>query len=248
MRQYDFQECSEYGLRTRMQEILLLEDDEALNRGITLTLQKAGYQVTPSFTLSEAEACFSRNAYALVISDITLPDGSGLDFGRRVREAGSTYLIYLTALDSEADMVNGYDTGADDYITKPFSLMVLVSKVNALMKRLNSSANGASADFKNLMISGDIQINCQEMKACKDGKELPLSKKELQLLVYLWENAGRILSKEKILDHIWDVDGQFVDDNTVTVNISRLKNKLGTDEISNVRGLGYLWTGNVTRT
>lgn len=140
------------------------------------------------------------------------------------------------------------DTGADDYITKPFSLMVLVSKVNALMKRLNGSANGASADFKNLMISGDIQINCQEMKACKDGKELRLSKKELQLLVYLWENAGRILSKEKILDHIWDVDGQFVDENTVTVNISRLKNKLGTDEISNVRGLGYLWTGNVTRT
>ena len=90
-------------------------------------------------------------------------------------------------------------------------------------------------------------MNCQEMKVYQDGKEIALSKKELQLLVYLWENAGRILSKENILEHIWDVDGQFVDDNTVTVNISRLKKKLETDEIANVRGLGYIWTGSVDR-
>lgn len=225
-----------------MQKILLLEDDKALNRGITLTLQKAGYQVTSAFTLSEALSCFDKDAFALVISDITLPDGTGLDFGKRVREAGSAYLIYLTALDSEADIVNGYDTGADDYITKPFSLMVLVSKVNALMRRLD-----CSAESKEVMVSGDIEINCREMRVYQSGNELSLSKKELQLLVYLWENAGHILSKEKILAHIWDVDGQFVDDNTVAVNISRLKNKLETDEISNVRGLGYIWTGNVAR-
>ncbi|MCM1542307.1 MAG: response regulator transcription factor [Blautia sp.] len=229
-----------------MRDILLLEDDKALNRGITLTLQKAGYRVTSAFTLSEAEACFDRNPFALVISDITLPDGTGLDFGRKVRQAGNTYLIYLTALDTEADIVNGYDAGADDYITKPFSLMVLVSKVNALMRRLGGSAE-SSPGFQNLMISGGIQINCQEMKVFKNGVEQSLSKKELQLLMFLWENAGQILSREKILEHVWDVDGQFVDDNTVTVNISRLKNKLGTDEISNVRGLGYIWTGSVTR-
>ena len=97
------------------------------------------------------------------------------------------------------------------------------------------------------MVCGDLELNCQEMKVYKDKKELALSKKELQLLMYLWENAGQILSKEKILAHIWDIDGQFVDDNTVTVNISRLKSKLKTDEISNVRGLGYLWTGTVVR-
>lgn len=225
-----------------MQEILLLEDDKALNRGITLTLQKAGYQVTSTYTLSEAETCFDSNTFALVISDITLPDGTGLDFGRKVREAGDTYLIYLTALDSEIDIVNGYDTGADDYITKPFSLTALVSKVNALMRRIDSSA-----EFRRRMSSGELEINFQEMKVYKSGKELSLSKKELQLLIYLWENAGQILSREKILGHIWDVDGQFVDDNTVAVNISRLKNKLETDEISNVRGLGYIWTGSVTR-
>lgn len=228
-------------------EILLLEDDKTLNRGITLTLQKAGYRVASVFTLAEAEACFTAGRFALVISDITLPDGTGLDFGRIVRKAGNTYLIYLTALDTEADMVNGYDAGADDYITKPFSLMVLVSKVNALMRRIGSSAEGNASGLKTCMISGEIQINCQEMKVFKNGAELSLSKKELQLLMYLWENAGQILSKEKILEHIWDVDGQFVDDNTVTVNISRLKNKLETEDISNVRGLGYIWTGNVFR-
>ncbi len=225
-----------------MQQILLLEDDETLNRGITLTLQRAGYQVTSVFTLAQAREAFKNGAFSLVISDITLPDGTGLDFGKQVREAGSTYLIYLTALDSEADIVNGYDAGADDYITKPFSLMVLVSKVNALMRRLDNME-----EQKQVMTSGVFTINLGEMKVYKDAQELVLSKKELQLLVYLWENAGRILSKEKILEYIWDSQGQFVDDNTVAVNISRLKNKLETDEISNVRGLGYLWTGKVSK-
>ena len=214
-----------------MQQILLLEDDETLNRGITLTLQKAGYQVTSAFTLAQAWEAFKNGAFSLVISDIKL-----------VREAGSTYLIYLTALDSEADIVNGYDAGADDYITKPFSLMVLVSKVNALMRRLDKME-----EQKQVMTSGAFTINLGEMKVYKNAQELVLSKKELQLLVYLWENAGRILSKEKILEYIWDSQGQFVDDNTVAVNISRLKNKLETDEISNVRGLGYLWTGKVSK-
>lgn len=225
-----------------MKKILLLEDDETLNRGITLILQKAGYEVTQAFTLSEAKKRFPEKPYELVISDVTLPDGSGFDFGKIVRTMGDTYLIYLTALDSEADIVNGYEAGADDYITKPFSLVVLVSKVNALMRRLESRTGAVTC-----MVCGDLKLNCQEMKAYKSGRELALSKKELQLLMYLWENAGQILSKEKILARIWDMDGQFVDDNTVTVNISRLKSKLGTEEISNVRGLGYLWTGNVIK-
>lgn len=225
------------------QRILLLEDDKSLNRGITLTLQKAGYQVASAFTLAEAERFLGNDRYALIICDITLPDGSGLDLGRKIRKFGDTYFIYLTALDSEIDMVNGYDTGADDYITKPFSLMVLVSKVNALMRRIG----GGKEEHKSVLTCGEIEVNCREMKVYKSGREVVLSKRELQLLLYLWENAGRIVSKENILTHIWDVDGQFVDENTVTVNISRLKNKLGTDEIANVRGLGYIWSGRVTR-
>lgn len=227
-----------------MHTILLLEDDVSLNRGITLTLQKAGYQVLSAFTLSEAkkQLALSGEKVSLIICDITLPDGSGLDFGRYVRETGSIILIYLTALDTEADIVSGYDAGADDYMTKPFSLMVLLSKVNAWMRRIDGME-----EQQNVMVCGDIQVNCRDMRVYKCGQELALSKKELQLLLYLWENAGQIVSKESILAHIWDSDGQFVDENTVTVNISRLKNKLGTDEISNVRGLGYLWTGKVIK-
>lgn len=225
-----------------MNRILLLEDEINLNKGITLTLQKAGYQVMSAFSLSEAESYLEEENFALIICDITLPDGSGLELGRKVRERSDTCFMYLTALDSEIDIVNGYDTGADDYITKPFSLMVLVSKVNALMRRIDHKEESRS-----ILICGDLEVNCQEMKVRKDGREISLSKKELQLLVYFWENTGRVVSKENILEHIWDVDGQFVDENTVTVNISRLKNKLGTDEISNVRGLGYIWTGKVIK-
>ena len=208
-----------------MQKILLLEDDLNLNRGIALLLSREGYEVRQVYTIKEAKEAFQKGDYALVISDITLPDGTGLDFGRMVRAGGDTYLIYLTALDQEIDIVNGYDTGADDYITKPFSLMALVSKVNALM----------------------ITVHMKTMQVYKGDEPVTLSKKEFSLLLYLWENAGQIVSKESILEHVWDIDGQFVDDNTVTVNISRLKNKLGTEEIANVRGLGYIWTGKVNK-
>ncbi len=223
-----------------MKTILLLEDDKSLNRGISFALQKEGYKVYSVFTIAEAKESFHLKGADMVISDITLPDGSGLEFGQMVREESDTCLLYLTALDTEIDIVNGYDSGADDYVTKPFSLMVLVSKVNAMMRRLM----GKDA---NVLISEDIEVRLNEAKVYKSGQELSLSKTEMQLLIYLLENAGQILSKETILDKIWGIDGQFVDDNTVTVNISRLRNKLGTDYILNVRGLGYLWNGTVTR-
>ena len=121
-----------------MKSILLLEDDENLNRGISLKLGKEGYHVFSSCTISEAKSIFSKETIDLVISDITLPDGNGLDFGNMVREKSNAILIYLTAMDQEIDIVNGYDTGADDYITKPFSVNILTSKVNAFMRRLGN--------------------------------------------------------------------------------------------------------------
>ena len=206
-----------------MQKILLLEDDLNLNRGIALLLSREGYEVRQVYTIKEAKEAFQKG-----------------DFGRMVRAGGDTYLIYLTALDQEIDIVNGYDTGADDYITKPFSLMALVSKVNALMRRLSKVQ-------AQIMSSGEITVHMKTMQVYKGDEPVTLSKKEFSLLLYLWENAGQIVSKESILEHVWDIDGQFVDDNTVTVNISRLKNKLGTEEIANVRGLGYIWTGKVNK-
>lgn len=150
-----------------MQKILLLEDDLNLNRGIALLLSREGYEVRQVYTIKEAKEAFQKGDYALVISDITLPDGTGLDFGRMVRAGGDTYLIYLTALDQEIDIVNGYDTGADDYITKPFSLMALVSKVNALMRRLSKVQ-------AQIMSSGEITVHMKTMQVYKGDEPVTL--------------------------------------------------------------------------
>ena len=218
-----------------MKTILLLEDDKNLNHGIMLKLQKEGYRVLSAFGRSEAEEIFDSQEVDLIISDITLEDGNGLEFCADVRKKSSVYIIFLTAMDTELDMVNAYDIGADDYITKPFSLMVLVSKVHAFMRRIEGKE-------KVKISSGDISILYSEMKASRTGEPLSLSKKELQLLAYLMENSRQIVSKDQILQSVWDIDGQFVDENTVPVNISRLRGKVGNEYIQNVRGMGYIWT------
>lgn len=220
--------------------ILLLEDDKNLNRGITMRLEKEGYHVLSAFGVSQAEELMEQNMVQLIISDITLEDGNGIDFCCRLRKTSGVHLIFLTALDQEMDIVNGYDAGADDYMTKPFSLMVLVSKVHALMKRVEVTETA-------YLNSGDISVSLQKMKAWRGQKQIPLSKKEMQLLIFFLENPKQILSREQIAEAVWDVDGQFVDDNTVPVNISRLKGKLEDDGIQNVRGMGYIWTKEVIK-
>lgn len=220
-----------------MGKILLVEDDRNLNRGISFKLEKEGYEVSSAFSVREAEALFDVIKPDLVISDVHLPDKSGLDFCRDIRKKSHVYLIFLTALDTEADMIHAYDLGADDYITKPFSLTVLVSKVHAVMRRTGRARSGT----KTSICSGELRVSYTEMRASRGEQMLALSKRELQLLLYFMENAGQILSKDQILEHVWDVDGQFVDDNTVPVNVSRLKRKIGEGYIQNVRGMGYLW-------
>lgn len=230
-----------------MAKILLLEDDMSLNRGVTLKLEKEGYEVLSASGVAQAEELFRENEVSLIISDITMEDGDGLEFGRNIRRSSDVYLIFLTALDQEVDIVNGYDAGADDYITKPFSLMVLISKVNALMRRIGRDQE----EHGQTLFSRDIRVQRREMRVYQGDEELLLGKKEIQLLLYFLESPRQIVSKEQILEAVWDVDGQFVDDNTVPVTISRLKKKLARDGefeyIKNVRGLGYLWTAEVTR-
>lgn len=232
-----------------MLRILLLEDDKSLNRGISLKLQKEGYEVLSAFGVTEAEEVFRTNQIDLIISDITMDDGNGLDFAREVRKKSDVHILFLTALDQEVDIVNGYDVGADDYITKPFSLMVLISKVNAIMRRIESRQNGSEETGE--LYAEDICMQSVQMKVYKGGEELNLSKKEIQLLHYFLEHPGQIISKEQILEAVWGLDGQFVDDNTVPVTISRLKKRLSSKEegeyIKNVRGLGYLWTTKVSK-
>ena len=185
-----------------MKTILLLEDDENLNKGIALRLQREGYEVFQAFTVTQARELFREKEISLIISDISLPDGDGISFCREIRKTSNVYLIFLTALNQEVDIVNGYDYGADDYITKPFSLMILLSKVNALMRRVEKKASYR-------LRSGGICLDYYEMKAYKDSEPIVLTKKEWLLLAFFLENPRQILTKEQLLEAVWGQDGQF---------------------------------------
>lgn len=224
------------------QEILLVEDDASLNRGISLKLSKEGYTVRSADCIRKARQLFRENQIALIICDIGLPDGSGLDFCAEIRRESSVLFLFLTAMDTEIDMICGYEAGADDYITKPFSLMVLISKVNAIMKRRPS-------DRKNVLVSGNITLYLNENRAQKNGTYLTLTANEQKLLSYFMQNPMHILSKNQLLEALWDTDGNFVDENTIAVNIRRLREKIEDNPshpsyIKNVRGLGYIWERN----
>lgn len=221
------------------QEILLLEDDDSLNHSVSLKLKREGYTVYSAFTVEDALDFFQNKNLSLIICDISLPDGSGLDFCSQVRKESDILFLFLTALDREEDIMAGYRQGADDYITKPFSLPVLVSKVNALLKRFPSEDPQA-------VISDNITLFPEEKRAMKNGVYLNLTAKEYSLLSFFMENPMRILSKNQLLEAIWDIDGNFVDENTLSVNIRRLREKIEDNPsapvlLKNVRGLGYIW-------
>ena len=189
--------------------------------------------------MKEAFILFRQFSPSLIICDITLPDGNGLDFCSRIRQESDVLFLFLTALDREEDMMAGYRQGADDYITKPFSLSVLASKVNALLKRF-------PAELPKTIVSGNITLYSEEKRAAKDGANLTLTAREYSLLAFFMENPMRVLSRRQILESIWDIEGSFVDENTLSVNIRRLREKIEDDPSSptllkNIRGLGYIW-------
>lgn len=223
-----------------MTSILLLEDDDSLNCGISFKLNKEGFNVLSAKTIHEAQKIFETNEIHLIISDVKLPDGSGFEFCQQVREKSNTLIIFLTACDQEVDIVTGLDLGADDYITKPFSLMVLMSRINALLRRnLNKKANEK-------IVSGDITFYLQDMLIIKKKDEIILSRLELKLIKFLMNNHQQIITKEQLLNELWDLDGMFVDQNTVAVNIRRLREKIEDNPsdpqyIKTVRGIGYVW-------
>lgn len=228
--------------------ILVVDDEESYCEILKYNLEKEGYEVDTADS-AETALGYDLSIYQLMIVDIMMERLSGFDFAKRVRNNPATEnvpIIFCSALNGEDETVMGLNIGADDYITKPFSLMVLISKVNALMRRIGQDQD----DRGQMLFSRDIRVQCREMRVYKGDEELILSKKEIQLLLYFLENPKQILSKEQLLEAVWDVDAQFVDDNTVPVTISRLKKRIAGDEdyeyIKNVRGLGYLWTAEVS--
>ncbi len=224
-----------------MNTILLLEDDLSLINGLSFALQKAGYQLEIARTLRQAEGLWQEGKYNLLILDVSLPDGSGFAFCEKVRQTSQVPIIFLTASDEETSVVMGLDLGGDDYITKPFKLAVLLSRINALLRR-SQRFQPAPAELN----SNGIRLLLLEGQAYKDGAPVDLTAGEYKLLRLLMENPDIILAAEQILSKLWDCDEHFVDGNTLAVYIRRLRAKIEDNpnrptRIITVRRMGYKW-------
>lgn len=220
-----------------MSRILLLEDDEALGRGICMALESPSCTVTHCSTCLQAINILQGMVFDLLILDINLPDGSGLELLRTLRQNGtSTPAILLTANDLELDEVTGLEAGADDYITKPFSLAVLRARVNAQLRR------SVPVKQDRIELNGFI-LDFTRMEFSREGTIIDLSKTEQRLLRLLVENRGRTLPRELLLEKVWD-GGEFVDENALSVAVRRLRGKLGNAPIRTVYGVGYTWEVN----
>ena len=212
---------------------MIVEDDEGLSRGISFTLRKDGYEVIQASTIREAKEQLSESVCDLMILDLNLPDGDGLDLCEWIRFTYDFPLIMLSARDLETDEVIGLDKGADDYITKPFSLAVLKARVGANLRKKTRTLS-----------CGPIKITPDSMKVYKQGELVDLSTTEYKILKYMMENQGMVLTKDQILQAVWDQDANFVEENTLQVNIRRLRLKLEETPakpqlIHTIRNMGY---------
>lgn len=216
------------------EKILLCEDDEFLRSGLEEMLQKEGYEVVSTDSCSAAISAFERGGFGLVILDVMLPDGSGFDICSHIRVGGSDVpILFLTACDDEIQIVRGLDSGADDYVTKPFRLLELLSRVRALLRR--------NAKSKPVSASGNVVVNEDHMTVRINGERIYLTPTEYHILCVLMRNSGAIVTRDTLLQNIWDSSGAFIDDNTLSVHISRLREKIGSEYIRTVRGVGYRW-------
>ena len=221
--------------------ILLVEDDLPLTMGIEYTLKNEGFHVEKAENIKMAKNLLN-NEIDLIILDVMLPDGSGYDFCKFVREKLNTPIIFLTACDEEANVVLGLDIGADDYITKPFRVKELLSRIKAVLRRhnLNKKINNS------VLISGDIKFDTLQAKVIKHEHEIILTSVEYKLLLVFMKNSMQVLTRNQILENLWDSSGDFVDDNTLSVYVRRLREKIENNAadpnyIITLRGVGYKW-------
>lgn len=224
-----------------MKRIFYVEDDLSLINGLSFAIKKQGYEIDIARTSSEAENLWMNGKYDLVILDVSLPDGSGCDLCKKIRQNSKVPIIFLTAADEETDIIMGLDIGGDDYITKPFKLAVFLSRVNALLRR---SENFNQTDTE--LSSNGIRIQLLEHEVYKDDVLIDLTASEYKLLCLFMENPNIVLSSEQILSRLWDCEEDYIDNSTLTVYIRRLRIKIEDDpgypqKIVTVRRFGYKW-------
>lgn len=224
-----------------MKRLFLLEDDLSLINGLSFAIKKQGYEIDVARTMVEADRLWTEGKYDLVILDVSLPDGSGFAFCRKLRQTSKIPIMFLTAADEETDIIMGLDIGGDDYITKPFKLAVFLSRINALLRR-SENFNTAVTELN----ANDIHINLLKGEVYKQGRQLDLTASEYKLLCLFLENQDQILSPEQILGKLWDCDESYIENNSLTVYIRRLRTKIEDHpgepkRIITVRGMGYKW-------
>lgn len=221
-----------------MSRVMIIEDDEILNGGLCYNLQKREITPIPAYTLGEAEKLLAEDSFDLVILDVNLPDGDGFWFAKeRVVPKGVPFL-FLTARDLDDEIIGGYRLGADDYITKPFRIRIVMEKIQAVLRRCAGKTDTCRYSY------GNLEADFEKQTVKKNGELLPLTPTEFALLKLLIQNRGRILTKEVLLEHIWDSRGNYVNEHTLSLNISRLRSKIGGGEadcIKTVYGMGYRW-------
>ncbi len=221
-----------------MRKILLIEDNETIIIGLKYTLEQENFDVDIAKNIIEAKSKIKKYDYNIYLLDIALPDGEGYEICKYVKEKGNYPVIFLTAKDEEKDVVQGLDMGADDYIIKPFRTRELVSRINSVLRRYeNTNIEEHKIQCKNIVIDSNTA------KVYKDGKEVVLTSLEYRILLMLFNNKGILIKREQLLEKIWDIAGSFVNDNTLTVYIKRIREKLDDKNgeiIQTVRGIGYM--------
>ena len=228
-----------------MRRLFLLEDDLSLIKGLSFAVKKQGYEIEVARTTLEADRLWAEGKYDLAVLDVSLPDGSGFDFCKKIRRRSKVPIMFLTAADEETDIIMGLDIGGDDYMTKPFKLAVFLSRLNALLRRSeNFNENTGTAATE--LASGGIRVRLLAGEAEKNGKPLDLTASEYKLLCLFMEHPGAVLSPEQILGRLWDCNDNYIDNNSLTVYIRRLRTKIEDDpgkpkRIVTVRGMGYKW-------
>lgn len=226
--------------RGRHMQLLIVEDDRTIASGLQYSLEQEGFTTILCHNVADATRVISDrlDAIDLCLFDLSLPDGSGYDLCRLVKQTGDTPVIFLTAYDDEVNVVMGLDMGADDYITKPFRIRELISRIHSVLRRYTKQATSSQLTI------GPVTIDPQDAKVTKHGTEVLLTALEYRLLLIFARHTGHVLTRVQLLDQIWDMGGDFVNDNTLTVYIKRLRDKLEDDPqrptlIKTVRGIGY---------
>lgn len=223
-----------------MATILIIEDDRLLNEGLSFALKKENYDTVCAYSAEEGLMAYRSHDVHLILLDINLPGSNGLELGKKIRQSSEVPIIFLTAKDTEQDMIAGFEAGADDYIAKPFSMGVLYQRIRAVLRR------GVGDDSTQLFTYKDLTINYDKMQVFKYNREIKLTTTEYKLLHILTLNSKQVLTRQLILEKLWDLDGTFVDENTLSVNIKRLRSKIEDDPkqnsyIKTVFGIGYTW-------